>query len=64
MLHKYYFMTINIFGSYAGLKIIESHVSECKLFCGRLSRKFSSAFTSECCANKILKNVLILMNPV
>lgn len=63
MLHKHYFMTINNSGSYAGLIIIKSHVSECKLFSVRLSRKFSPAFTSECCANETLKNLLMLMSP-
>lgn len=62
MLHKHYFMTINNSGSYDGLMIIKSRVSECKLFSGRLSRKFSPVFTSKCCANEILNN--LLMSPV
>lgn len=62
MLHKHYFMTVNNSGGFAGLTIIKSCVSECKLFSGRLRRKFSPAFTSECCANEILKN--LLMSPV
>lgn len=63
-MHERYFMTINNSGSYAGLMIIEYHVSECKVFSGKLGRKFSPAFTSEHCANEILTNLLMLMGPV
>lgn len=62
MLHKHYFMTTNNSGSYEALRIIKSCVSECKLFSGRLSRKFSPVFTSKCCANEILNN--LLMSPM
>lgn len=59
MLHKLYFKTTNNSGWYAGPMRIKSHVSECKLFSGRLSRKFFPAFKSECCAYEILKNLLL-----
>lgn len=47
VLHKHYFVTVNNSGNYAGLMIITSHVSECKPFPGRCSRKFSLAFINE-----------------
>lgn len=61
-LHKHYFMTLNDPGSYAGLMLTKSHLSEYKLFSGRLSRKSCPAFISEHYANEILKN--LLMSPV